>query len=80
MVKMEIKPINIFQKTILFIFLWCISNSFASACLDNNASQAKATASLSLSIEAEPLKAIDECIRILIENEWMSNSKIIFWG
>ncbi|MCK5346672.1 MAG: glycoside hydrolase family 92 protein, partial [Candidatus Heimdallarchaeota archaeon] len=68
------------QKAIFFTFMWCVSISFAYAGPDNIASLAKVSASSSLSIDFEPSKAIDGHIRILNKHEWVSNSKMTFWG
>lgn len=68
------------QKAIFSALLWCISISFVYAGPDNIASQAKASASSSLSIDFVPLMAIDGRIRIFDKNEWVSNSKMTFWG
>lgn len=78
--KIQIMHIKIFRKAILFTFFWCLSNSFAYAGSDNIASQAKVTASSSLNSDSEPSNAIDGHIRILNKYEWVSNSKMTFWG
>jgi len=47
---------------------------------ENIASQAKVTASSSLNVNCSPFHAIDGSIRVLNQNEWVSNSTMTFWG
>lgn len=68
------------KKSLLFTFLWFVSFSFSNAGPDNIASLAKVTASSSLSIDFEPQNVIDGQLRILNKGEWVSNSKMTFWG
>ena len=58
----------------------CVSISFTYAGPGNIATQAKASASSSLSSEFEPSKVIDGNIRLLNKNEWVSSSSMTFWG
>ena len=67
-------------KTILFASFWFAGSSIAYAGPDNIASLAKVSASSALSNAYEPLNAIDGHIRILDKNEWVSDSKMTFWG
>ena len=68
------------HRTILFTFFWFVSISIAYAGPNNIASLAKVTASSALSNYYEPQNAIDGHIRILNKSEWISNSKMTFWG
>jgi len=72
--------LNKLQKIIISVFLWCISLSLAYGGPENIAAKAKVTASSSLSVDFEPANVIDGKIKIINQGEWVSNSKMTFWG
>ncbi len=67
-------------RTAVFSCLWYLSLSISYAGPGNIASSANVTASSSLSTDFNPSNAIDGSIRILNQNEWVSNSQMTFWG
>ncbi len=64
----------------LFILLWLLNTIAVFAGPTNIASQAQVTASSSLDSNFSPLKVIDGSIRLMNLNEWVSKSKMTFWG